>query len=1493
MQIKFASQLGIKESMKKKRLTLLALMTALLMVLSLTLFVACNNAEAPAATPEEETKIEATEGLLISNSDFKVVDTSSSTYPLSITDWKGASMYSSGSYPKGVIAGAISLEEALYSANASAWKDEDKTIYNLLKSHYSSAEGAVNNALMIYMPKKADIVDASKDDYGPTAYGYTSASFSLEANKYYKLSVDVLTYGIQGTLDDEGNQSASANPGARIYVSSNAYAEFANVNTNGEWKTYTLYIEGGAESATSLTVQLGLGKYTSEYTNGLTSGYAFFDNVNLVEIENTEYATASATELNGNASVTAAQFRENNQTLTVKVPNGRFDFGTTKVGTSATASNWSVVTDGNAPTGLGKNGIIDVSKFDENYSDYASTHYEKAGEGDATIKYPANYLTSNDFPNTIKNFGDNRIGTNVYMLSQQKMTANGLKSSKNIVVEKGKFYAISVSVLTYSVHGAGVTLKLSGEGKDILIKGIGANRTDDQFQDGYYGGTAVGTNGAWTTYTFYIAGNQYKNTSYAMSLWLGTGNTYDNSTVTYTEYESATKFNENQTTYKSNGTFATGWAFFDEVNLAEITEDAWTNVGALTDYEVDLESDSSARYAKVDLSTVNLFDGSAISANFQNVSDNAADYDNNTLGTPAGFSASSLLDEIGNDDTLPVVDVTAGVVSLAADANFTQYGVEHPGTPYAIESERALMFKSNAADSYFLFETDEFAVSKNGTYRISLWVKTVGIKSTSGVYIYLVDGEGNDKSSFTLINTSTYDDDDVETTTWKEYSFYVKGNELEAQNLSLRITYGTGNRWSSSTLANGVAFVSNISMTEIEYDDYADVSTGNTVKAVSLASSAASTSPSFTNGSFSNFNVSDTKWTDGNVAQGDLAKNNYAGVPSNWTINDSTYKPNGDDADDTNTYKETYKDDANLVAGIVKLDKQADNDNYYDASEQIKALFGDSVATSFNTLYGAEDDTYFENAERIGAPYVLAFAGLNGKKYTRSFASGTFSASANNNYKLSMWVKTLEATTFSIYLTGGSSGSIAENTNFVVKTVGSTDWTEYTFYIQVGLTSVSSLKLRLGIGYDQAISGDLGDVADEASSGIVLFDNVTLTTMTDDEFNALSLNNNVDRKITYLTDGFDTASDNVASRSELSTPSGWSGSADTEQSASDTKGGVIYADASALPKHDIDSADLEDDLYKDILSEMGQTVSLFGKTYKQSNYKIEQSDIDSAKATYPGKTDAEIETILQKREMYADMKANYISASDLLSMKDANGNDVSSVIGKNFLVINNTAPSSYLYTSNSYTLNAETFYKVSVYVRTFKATGAGASVEFYLGSANDSENPLVFEGIKAEGWTEYTFYVKTLDDKVTSATLKLQLGDYDADDETKLSSGYAMFDAITFETVTEEVYDNMKAQADAGTLASTVKVREVKPASQTGDTETKVDDTTETPEASSFNLVNLAWMIPSIIIAVATIAVVIVFFVKKYRKPAKDKVLAETNTEAITEKRDKYEDYNE
>lgn len=1479
--------------MNKKRLTVLALMMALMMVLSIVMLVACDKEVTDNISDSTDVKIDPTEGLLISNGDFKVTKSSDTTYPLTADGWTGAAMYSSGSYPKGVIAGVISLEEALYTANMSTWKDNG-TIYKALKSHYSADEDAVNNALMIYMPTKAEIEDADKQDYGPTAYGYTSSSFNLESNKYYKLSVDVLTYGIKGTLDEEGNQKETSEPGARIYVSSAAYAEYATINTNGEWATYTFYFESAVATNTALTVQLGLGKYNSEYTVGLTSGYAFFDNLLLEEIDGEVYAAEKDACENGKGEITAEDYRKNNQTHTLKVNNGRFDFGTTKVGTSAAASNWKVVTGTDAPTGLGKNGVIDVTNFAKNASSYASTYYVSTDGTSAELYYPANRLTvEGGAASIIGNFGDNRLGTNVFMLSQQRMTAQGLQASKPIVIEKGKHYAISVSVYTYDIHGAGVTLTLSGEGKDISIKGISSNPTSTEYNAGLPDfDLNNGTNGGWTTYTFYIEGNQYKDYSYTMTLWLGTGGKYDNNAYTYENWESSSKKSDKEyTTYLGNGTFSTGWAFFDEVNLEEISDADYQAIPVDIDYEVDAADVNFANCAKVSLHTTNLF---GTDGDFSSFAQDGNTYDDATLGTPTGFSAQGLLDKVADDNTLPVIDVTSGVVSIADGEDFTAYGIENPGKPYNITSDYALMIKANS-DTYFYYDTDSFNVDANKTYRVSVWVKTVDVKETAGLHLYLLDDEDETLSSFAKINTTVKEDDET-TSKWTEFTFYLRGHETEDKALSLRFAFGAGDKWTSSTLADGAAFIANMSMTAIDYSDYTSAKTGNTVKSVSLVETK-TPSFSFDNGGFNSYDFAETEGLED--AGGRLEENTKAGLPTDWTLSDKTYKPDGDDKDNTVDTKKTYNDDPKFVAGILKLAQEANNSNFYNRSKQIENIFGSTIAAEFDTLYGDENDVdiYLNNEGRLGAPYVLALAGLedaDGKnKYSRRFTSDTFSLSAGTNYELKVWVKTIGEATFSIYLTGGSSANtyFNQDANFVVTTDDTTDWTCYTFYIEVGLTSISSLRLSLGLGYDKSISGDLAD-HNEFSSGIVLFDNVTLTSKTTaDEFDAIteSTIKDTERKLSYLQDGFDVPSESIESHTQLTSPSGWKGAVGTDQKAENTKGGVVYADATVLPFHEIDSADAADPNFSALIAEMGQTVSLFGKTYKYEDYPVLQVEIDEVRDQYAGKTDEEIKVILQKTKMYKEMKEYYISSYELLSSTDKDGNDISSVLGNNFLVINNVAPSQYTYTSSNYSLNAETCYRISVWARTYNVTGKGASIEFYLGSANEKENPLIFSGIgTAKGqngttaWTKYVFYVKTLDEKVTAANIKLSLGKYDADDKSALATGYAMFDAIEFEIVDEADFDS----AVAGDF---VAVRTIAKDSQQGAVGGE-DETTE-PE-NKFNLEQLSWMIPTIIIAVIIVVVVVVMLYKKLKKPAKAKAVAHSS-EAIVEKRNKYEDFNE
>lgn len=1477
--------------MNRKRLTILALLMVAVMLLSLTMLVACNNDDAPPANTETP---EATEGLLITNGDFKLVGSGSTSYPRSITNWTGSKMYSSGSYEDDVIAGAINLARDVYNSNKSNWADARDEIYNMLTAggRYGD-DDEIKNALMIFMPEEGADIGDDDAKYGPTAYGYTSSSFTLKKGGYYKLSIDVLTYNISGVKDDDGN--VTNEPGARIYVSSNTYAEFAGIDTQGEWKTYEIYFEAASTANNSLTLQLGLGKYTSTYSKGLTTGYAFFDNVELTQIEKEEDGTLPEQVYNDAKQAELAN-NEYIQTSTMKVPNGRFDFGTTTLSSSASASNWKVVTGNSsesdyAPKSAGWNGIIDASKFADNYKDYSKTYYLNQN-GQVTPIVPANMLSE------IGNFGNfantrldaqssetvGRIGNNVYMLSQQLMTAQGLQSQKAITFEKNKIYALSVDIYTTGIFGEGVSLILTGsDGKDIAIKGISRNVSDGAF----VGGTNVSTgqtggggngNGGWTTYTFYIQGNQYRDYSYTMTMWLGTGGTNDNTSVTYSSYSSSSSTTATDaTTYSANGTFSTGWAFFDELRLNEISSDRFVSIaGDGSEYEVDA-TNSRVNYAKVSLQSENAFkiatsvdsSGNVIGYNSNNngisgdfsSSDSTGGYGGKTDGMPDGWEM--VTDD--EDTTRPVVSpdsANIGAVSIKTNSNtdFSQFGVDNPSTPYDIPYEGALMLHSSK-DTVLEIKTSTFSVAPNSFYRISLWVKTLDVKSTSGIYVYLMNADGDAVvSSFTQINTDEFDES---TGDWCELTFLVRGASVDVTDLYLKVTLGTGNRWAADTLASGAAFVTNMSMTAITYSNFTDTATGTYVKSANFATTFTN---SFTNGSFDEYDL-----TDENLDENGLFFD-YAGTPKNWSISDNTLK------DDMN------KDDRKLVAGTVKLDNKDLDGNgkiedletlYFKRSAQIQSLFGESIASKFDSLYGNDSNQteYLENLRRLGGPSMLAISGLDSNKYAVGYQSDSFKLNSNTTYKLSVWVKTIGATTGSVYLSGEASATtyFAENPYFVIKSNGDAEWTEYVFYIEVGQTSVS-LQLNLWLGRNSEIVSVEGATDEEKaenakSSGLILFDSVALQTIDKESFDDVTDFNETERKLSFVTDGFDTLSETIDARSELTKPSNWTGTEDTGQDDDDVKSGIIYADGDFLETEDgyvsILGAELSldkitvttDDLYERFSEEYG----------REPDAATDADLLSSLEAQMKEETLEQ-----QKQEQWMPINQLYAKS------------------GKNMLIINNMAESAFYFAGTTFTMNSASYYKVSVWVRTYNVTEtSGAYIELYLGSANESDAPLIFKAVQSDEWTQYTFYVETLDDNVTSVRLRLGLGKYYDDDNTDgtLAKGYAMFDDVAVTSVSAEEF-NQAVEDEEGN--DKLLTRTVSESASSGNTEEPGN--TEVP-STGFNLDYLWWMIPTILLGLVIIIVLIVFAIKKFRKPKKAGAIddASSSSEAIEEKRDKYD----
>lgn len=1459
--------------MNKKKFAVLALMMIALVVLTSAMFVACNKNDDN--TTDDTTKtIEATKGLLISNGDFKVVDTSVKTYPRTITNWTGGKTYSSGNYKDDVTAGAISLDKALYDANKSKWNDDNNSLYDALVAggRYGD-DDAIKNALMIYMPEQSE-KDGKKVN-GPTAYGYTSSSFTIAKGGYYKLSVDVLTKDIKG--------SENGTPGARIYVSSNTYAEFDAIDTQGQWVTYSVIIEGSPSSSSTLSVMLALGKYSLSYTTGLTTGYAVFDNLTLTKLESgDEYAQAVLNERTNNENA------KTTTTATLKVSNGRFDFGTTSLSSSATPNGWSLVTgnsgsNDSAPSSLGYNAIIDVSKFADNYNKYSTTYYTKSeADPDKKSSYvPAGSLeaiANENNDNRIQKLIDGSVGTNVFMLSQQLMTAQGVKSSRSITIEKNKLYALSLNVYTYGVHGAGASIILSGsDGKDIVIKGISAAPSDNVFigstkidSNSYAAGTDQGvTTDGWKTYTFYIQGNQFKDYSYNMTVWLGTEGTSSNTAVEYTNWNS----DKTQTTYKANGTFSNGWLFMDELNLKEIAADdvPSTLVKDVNDKQtLDLTEAGMSAYEglKVDLTTTNMSPFDGMLANTTGTSSQEGiDVIADTNGIPQGWVSNFDL----TDSKAPLAKglVSEGVVELSKDE-----------LPYDTVDKHAYQIKITG-DSRYEIETQTFTIEKNKFYRISVWVKTIDVKETSGAYVSLVKKGDTVKDDSTLttfsqINTNSDENGfDAYLNDWCELTMLVKGSEKEDVTVSLKFALGSGDRWASSTLTSGSMFVANVNGASISQTVYDNTSTGTYVKNVNLAS--ASSSYTFTNGAFDDYDTKDENLEEGKS----LNEQNAAATPSNWTFSDKTLKPN--------------TSESNLVAGIVALNT-TDNKSF-SHSNQTTAVFPNIAPSVFDSFYGNFYDVNTDLASFPGKKtQLLAIGSNNGTTgYAVGFSSGSVTLSANGYYALSVYARTVGNTTFSIYLTGESS---VDSTNesgasaFVeTKTASESEWAKYTFYIRTGQSSVS-VKLNLWLGQDTTygtVEGETSELQAEnaKSNGTVFFDNVTYNTIDEDTYDKAETSdvaNETIHKLSFLTDSFDSLSSAVESRKELSTPNGWTGTVSGTTSSKATKSGIVYADRNFYEVETVDGID-----YARIL----------GADYTVDSDEATPTDEEIAdakkEARFEGKTDEEIIATLKEEKVVALKKANWIPVS-VLEAKS----------GKQMLVINNTEKSAYTYTSSTFTLKEASFYEISVWVKTYGMSNdddiSGANVELYLGSANESDKPFAFTAIKGadtKEWTKYTFVVKTMDDDVTSVTVKLSLGKYESetvDGETTvtgITSGYAMFDDVTIKQVDEAAYD--KAVTDSETDI-TLLTRQVSNETKGSSDDNNNNGNNETP-SKTFNTEALWWMVPTIVLAVLIIVVLIVYVVRKVRKPIskkkEKKAASPIETPSLDAKHDKYDENKE
>lgn len=533
--------------MKRNKKFLLIVIALVLCVSLVFSAVACNNNDNPGNETEES------ESELFTNGSFS--STSGSSYPLSPSNWTGAagSTSSSDSYktPTGsdnLIAGVISTDDKTYRSNRKTYGDAANP----------GAKGDDDNILMIYNKVS-------------TVYKYTSASVTLEKSSYYKLSVWVKTIGIDKSVSDY-NEGKS---GAYIYVNGSAYAAFEAIDTEGEWKEYSVYIQSSDISSQTITVVLSLGT-GSKMENSMTKGWAFFDSVTLENLSDVEEGSDKTawTEEDFNKveeSDTVAKY-------TMKLADADFDY-TTSTTSPYTPSKY---------TGVKGTGNGDDAPSS---SDYVVKGILKTAE-------TSNIVNSSTGSEITVNTHDGSAGRLMYM-QNKKATAYGIRASVATRFAGGSlYYKLGIWVKTdIADTSKGLTIKLTDGTSDNTPYAVLEN---------------VNTAGAWTQVYLYVESNQFRNQDVYLEFWMGEGGADDTSThvagvafiddmsintIEKSEYDNAT---QDATVLKTS--FATDLTKLEKVNLGNFGEDNENNdiTGRSKFGVVDTANWESGMFADID-----------------------------------------------------------------------------------------------------------------------------------------------------------------------------------------------------------------------------------------------------------------------------------------------------------------------------------------------------------------------------------------------------------------------------------------------------------------------------------------------------------------------------------------------------------------------------------------------------------------------------------------------------------------------------------------------------------------------------------------------------------------------------------------------------------------------------------------------------------------------------------------------------------------------------
>ena len=320
-----------KINSKLKLKTLLTLFLIGILCMSLFFVSACNN-DTTSDTKEPTYTYTDTNDGLISNPNFYygTRDTElTSLFSSSVTGWTRS---------KDTDASASSSKSGVIDVSENGWKALQSSLYsdsyylNFLKKEYDFDTDKVKEAIKNseehkndsdYKPTDSEIKDyiiteyfknvknpsvhtgatdnkvymlnnyrdSNSNGFGASQKITSSSSITLNKGEYLKITVWVMTQNLSCLKNTSGDFGANIRINSTFNGSSQAQYIIKNIKAD-VWTPYTVYVKADADYSCTVTLALGLGNGLAEQTQGT----AYFDDVTVTHLTETEYQTDKASK---------------------------------------------------------------------------------------------------------------------------------------------------------------------------------------------------------------------------------------------------------------------------------------------------------------------------------------------------------------------------------------------------------------------------------------------------------------------------------------------------------------------------------------------------------------------------------------------------------------------------------------------------------------------------------------------------------------------------------------------------------------------------------------------------------------------------------------------------------------------------------------------------------------------------------------------------------------------------------------------------------------------------------------------------------------------------------------------------------------------------------------------------------------------------------------------------------------------------------------------